>query len=59
MFSRLHTFMGGTHIEAAKNLTAELPIEAIAAPEKVVLPLSMHIGRTGQTAGEAGRPRSF
>ena len=44
MFSRLHTFMGGTHIEAAKNLTAELPIEAIAAPEKVVLPLSMHIG---------------
>jgi hypothetical protein len=37
MFSRLHTFMGGTHIDAAKNLTAELPIEAIPAPEKVVL----------------------
>ena len=34
MFSRLHTFMGGTHIDAAKNLTAELPIEAIPAPEK-------------------------
>ncbi len=44
MFSRLHTFIGGTHIDAAKNLTAELPIEAIPAPEKVVLPLSMHIG---------------
>ena len=28
MFSRLHTFIGGTHIDAAKNLTAELPIEA-------------------------------
>ena len=33
MFSRLHTFMGGTHIDAAKNLTAELPIEAIPAPD--------------------------
>lgn len=31
MFSRLHTFIGGTHIDAAKNLTAELPIEAIPA----------------------------
>lgn len=44
MFSRLHTFIGGTHIDAAKNLTAELPIEAIPAPEKVVLPLSRLIG---------------
>lgn len=54
MFSRLHTFMGGTHIDAAKNLTAELPIEAIPAPEKVVLPLSMHIGAPAKPLVQPG-----
>ncbi|MFQ9523104.1 MAG: hypothetical protein ACLR2G_05955 [Phascolarctobacterium faecium] len=54
MFSRLHTFIGGTHIDAAKNLTAELPIEAIPAPEKVVLPLSMHIGAPAKPLVQPG-----
>lgn len=44
MFSRLCTFMGGTHIDSAKDLTADLPIETLPAPDRAVLPLSMHIG---------------
>ena len=49
-----NTFIGGTHIDAAKNLTAELPIEAIPAPEKVVLPLSMHIGAPAKPLVQPG-----
>ena len=44
MFSFKNSFRGGVHVDANKDLTAELPIETLPPPDKVVLPLSMHIG---------------
>lgn len=44
MFFKSTGFKGGVKINAAKGLTADLPIKKITAPPEVVLPLSMHIG---------------
>jgi electron transport complex protein RnfC len=61
-----HSFKGGIHPPYNKNTTSALPIEPFAAPEKVVIPLSQHIGaaatptvkkgdkvKIGQVIGEA------
>jgi len=37
-------FSGGIHPEESKDMTRGKPIETISAPEKVVLPVIMHIG---------------
>ncbi|MBQ7624344.1 MAG: electron transport complex subunit RsxC [Clostridia bacterium] len=40
----LHTFKGGIHPDGMKYLTNDKPIEKLAPPPFVVLPVSMHIG---------------
>ncbi|MFW5782324.1 MAG: electron transport complex subunit RsxC [Candidatus Muiribacteriaceae bacterium] len=62
----LKTFPQGIHPSDSKELTRELPINNMPVPQKVVIPLSQHIGapampvvsvsdhvRTGQKIGEA------
>ena len=62
-----YTFKGGVHPPHSKNRTEGLPIEAFPAPQKVIIPLSQHIGAPakplvkrgdkvviGQVIGEAG-----
>lgn len=44
MFSR---FRGGVHPRDSKELTKELAVESIPAPEILVLPLRQHIGAVG------------
>ena len=39
-----HTFPGGIHPDSRKEATSGKPIELLKAPEKVILPVSMHIG---------------
>ena len=64
---RKYTFSGGVHPSHSKSQTEKLPIEQFPAPEKVVIPLSQHIGapakpvvkrgdqvRVGQVLGDAG-----
>lgn len=64
---RKYTFSGGVHPSHSKSRTEKLPIEQFSAPEKVVIPLSQHIGapakpvvkrgdqvRIGQVLGDAG-----
>src|SRR6056297_45426 len=61
------TFSRGIHPPERKLFAAEAPIEVLPAPEKIVLPLSQHIGApckatvktkqeisTGDVIGEAG-----
>lgn len=38
------TFKGGVHPDDSKSLTNHKPIEQLPPPEKVILPMSMHIG---------------
>ena len=46
--NRVRSFAGGIHplhaIGHGKGLSAGLPIEALPAPERVVIPMSQHIG---------------
>jgi len=64
---RKYTFSGGVHPPHGKKRTERLSIEAFPAPEKVIIPLSQHIGvpakpvikrgdkvMIGQVLGEAG-----
>lgn len=39
-----HTFPGGIHPDSRKETTNRKAIELLKAPEKVILPVSMHIG---------------
>lgn len=48
------TFKGGIHPDPAKSLTASVPIETIAPPEQVVIPLSMHIGAAAKPLVKKG-----
>ncbi|MDR1693498.1 MAG: electron transport complex subunit RsxC [Oscillospiraceae bacterium] len=40
----IHRFRGGTHPEDKKDATRHKPVETLPPPQKVVLPMSMHIG---------------
>ena len=40
----VHSFRGGIHPEPHKEATAGRPIETLAAPQVVQIPMSMHIG---------------
>ena len=64
---RRYTFSGGIHPSHSKSRTKKVPIEPFKAPEKVIIPLSQHIGAPatptvkrgeevviGQVIGEAG-----
>lgn len=66
-----YTFRGGIHPNGNKSATNKKPIEILKAPEKVILPVSMHIGAPcaplvkvgdivdmGQKVAEAGAPVS-
>ncbi|MBD3347348.1 MAG: electron transport complex subunit RsxC [Chitinivibrionales bacterium] len=66
MFGKF-SFKGGVHPSHCKDQTASLNIETLPAPEKVIIPLSQHIGapakiavkrddmvKIGQVLGEAG-----
>lgn len=50
----LHGFRGGIHPDDRKSLSENRPIEPIAAPDRVILPLSMHIGAPCQPLVKAG-----
>ncbi|NCB04710.1 MAG: electron transport complex subunit RsxC [Clostridia bacterium] len=39
-----HAFRGGIHPDTKKEQTASKPIELLTSPERVILPVSMHIG---------------
>ena len=39
-----HSFYGGIHPDDGKRLAAASPITPLAAPDQVVIPMSMHIG---------------
>ena len=39
-----HLFSGGVHPADGKALTAEAPLQAVPAPDRVVIPLRQHIG---------------
>ena len=39
-----HSFFGGIHPDDGKRLAAASPITPLAAPDQVVIPMSMHIG---------------
>lgn len=47
MFGKL-SFKGGVHPPYNKQQTEALPIEVLPPPEKVIIPLSMHIGAPGK-----------
>ena len=41
---RLKTFPGGVHPHDYKHYSASVPIEELPLPQKVIIPLSQHIG---------------
>ncbi|GHU88806.1 electron transport complex subunit C [Clostridia bacterium] len=62
-----HSFKGGVHPEGRKRSTRSKPIEIMQPPERIILPMSMHIGaaceplvhvgeivRMGQKIGDGG-----
>jgi electron transport complex protein RnfC len=51
---RKKTFPGGTHPEEEKSLAEHNPIEALPAPDKVVLPVSQHIGAPAEVCVKVG-----
>ena len=53
MFGKL-SFKGGVHPSHNKSRTEALPIETLPPPEKVVIPLSMHIGAPSKIAVKRG-----
>jgi electron transport complex protein RnfC len=53
LFRKL-SFKGGVHPPCNKNLTEALPIEVLPPPEKVIIPLSMHIGAPAKIAVKRG-----
>lgn len=48
------TFKGGVHPPHKKKQTEELQIEILPPPERVIIPLSMHIGAPAQIAVKRG-----
>lgn len=54
MFNKNISFCGGVKIAAKKDLTEDLPLEKIPAPETVILPLAMHIGAPAQLLVQKG-----
>lgn len=65
--SRKFSFRSGIHLPCSKERTEALPIETLCPPEKLIIPLSQHVGspakllvkrgddvRIGQMLGEAG-----
>lgn len=48
------TFKGGVHPPHNKNRTEKLPIEIFPAPEKVIIPLSQHIGAPAKPVVKRG-----
>ena len=66
-----HSFFGGIHPDDGKRLAAASPITPLAAPDQVVIPMSMHIGAActptvqkgdevllGQVIGRSDKPVS-
>ena len=49
-----HSFFGGIHPDDGKRLAAASPITPLAAPEQVVIPMSMHIGAACTPCVQAG-----
>ncbi len=54
MFNKIKTFLRGTHVPPHKELTANSPITPCPAPEKVYLPLNMHIGAPAEPCVKLG-----
>ncbi|MBN1809693.1 MAG: electron transport complex subunit RsxC [Planctomycetes bacterium] len=50
----MRSFRGGVHPPDMKHLSADAPIEVLAAPEQLVVPLSQHIGAPARPIVQAG-----
>ncbi|MEN1759112.1 electron transport complex subunit RsxC [Anoxynatronum sibiricum] len=48
------TFQGGAHIPHYKEYTAHLPIQPMAIPEHVVIPLLQHLGESNESLVKPG-----
>ncbi len=53
MFGKI-SFKGGVHPSHSKHYTEDLSIEVLPPPEKVIIPLSMHIGAPAKIAVKRG-----
>lgn len=53
---RKSTFKGGIHPPHNKHLTEALPTEILPPPEKVIIPLSQHIGAPAKITVKRGDP---
>ncbi len=53
---RKPSFKGGVHPPDNKHFTSATPIEELPPPERVIIPLSMHIGAPAQIAVKRGDP---
>ena len=52
--SSIRSFRHGVHPEDFKHLTRDLPIERLAFPDEVILPVSQHLGRPSVPTVSAG-----
>lgn len=55
MFPNIKTFCGGLEVPAQKTLTNGIPIEKLAPPAFVYLPLAMHIGAPATSIVKPGQ----
>jgi electron transport complex protein RnfC len=51
---RKKTFPGGTHPKEEKHLAEKMPIETLALPSRVVIPVSQHIGAPAKVIVKIG-----
>ena len=54
MISRLFEFLGGVHVPQYKDISTGKPIGKIKLPERLILPLSQHIGASAEPIVEVG-----
>ncbi len=52
--SRLYDFDGGLHLPGHKAMSTGQPIQALPAPDRLVIPLLQHIGKAGEILVSVG-----
>ena len=55
MISKLFDFIGGVHVPQYKDISTREPIGKIELPERLILPLSQHIGAPAEPIVEVGQ----
>ena len=54
MISKLFDFIGGVHLTPYKEISTQQAIRSVKLPEKLILPLSQHIGASALPSVEVG-----